>query len=222
MKKHIIIVAGGSGLRMQTDVPKQFIEIGKLPILMHTISAFYNYDCEINIVLALPKEHIEFWKNLCSKHNFNINHKIVEGGETRFNSVQNALISIENIGLVAIHDAVRPFISSDLISRCFDTAEKLGNAIPAVEIVESVREISEFENITIDRNKLRAIQTPQTFKTEIIKLAFEKATHNKFTDDASVLENIGEKINLIEGEKNNIKITTQQDLNFSNYLLNNK
>lgn len=222
MKKHIIIVAGGSGLRMQTDVPKQFIEIGNLPILMHSITAFYNYDNKINIVLALPKAHFEFWKNLCKKHDFKIKHKIVEGGETRFNSVQNALNSIENEGLVAIHDAVRPFITPDLISRCFDTAEKLGNAIPAIEIVESVREISDTSNKTIDRSKLRAIQTPQTFKTEIIKLAFEKANHNKFTDDASVLENIGEKINLIEGEKNNIKITTLQDLNFANYILNIK
>jgi 2-C-methyl-D-erythritol 4-phosphate cytidylyltransferase len=222
MKKHLIIVAGGSGLRMQTAVPKQFIEISGVPILMHTIMSFFNFDKEINIVLALPKEHFEFWKKLCIKHNFTIKHQIIEGGETRFNSVKNALNTIENSGLVAIHDAVRPFVSSDLISRCFETAQKLGNAIPAIEIVESLREISETGNKTIDRNKIRAIQTPQTFKTEIIKLAFEKASHNKFTDDASVLENIGEKINLIEGEKNNIKITTQQDLNFANYLLNNK
>jgi len=212
LNKTAIIVAGGRGLRMGQEIPKQFLLLNNLPILMHTISAFKNADSKTNIVVALPKDHIEYWKNLCLTHNFTTEHRLVEGGETRFNSVKNALHSIENQGLVAIHDGVRPLISTELINRAFDEAEKNGNAIPCCDMNDSMRQISDGKNFAVNRTEYKSIQTPQTFQTQLIKEAFDKAIGIFFTDDASVFEAHGNTINLIKGDDFNIKITTTKDL----------
>ncbi len=211
MRKTVIIVAGGSGSRMKTDIPKQFIIIKGKPVLMHTMIAFFNYDNSIEIVLVLPEQHIEYWESLVEKHNFAIPHKIVKGGEERFYSVKNALDIIDS-DLVAIHDAVRPFVTYDVISEAFSTAELKGNAIPVIPVNESVRQIVKDKNIAIERDNIMLIQTPQCFHTDIIKKAYEAPYKPEFTDDASVLEATGVKINLTTGNEHNIKITRPVDL----------
>lgn len=215
MQKSVVIVAGGAGLRMGSEVPKQFIIIGTRPILMHTITAFYEYDEDINIVLVLPQSQFVYWDELCQKHNFTIKHKVVMGGDSRFQSVKNGLNTIENTtnGLVAIHDGVRPFIDNDIIENSFQAAEKYGNGIVAVKLKDSIRiEQENGSNKAFDRSKCHLIQTPQTFKVALIQKAFQQQESDLFTDDATVLEGIGEQIHLVEGSYKNIKITTKEDL----------
>lgn len=206
-----MIVAGGSGTRMQSELPKQFIKLKGEPILMHTIRAF-SFD-GIKVIVVLPKSQIIFWKELCQKQAFFLEHKVVEGGKTRFESVKNGLNSIEaNEGLVAIHDGVRPIIKKEIIISSFLSAEKNGNAIVSVPLKDSIREINKDQNEHKDRSKYRLIQTPQTFQLQLIRSAFEVDYKTHFTDDASVLEYAGNKINLIDGDYRNIKITTPEDL----------
>ena len=215
MKKHTIIVAGGKGLRMNTNLPKQFIAVKGEPILMHTIDAFFRYDNQIQIVVVLPESDISFWKELCTTHSFSIHHEIAIGGETRFDSVQNGLKKINDEGLVAIHDGVRPFVSNETIQRCFQTAAEIGNAIPAVELVDSIRKVENEWNVAVNRTEYKLIQTPQVFDVKKIKDAYKTASaesKSMFTDDASVFEFAGNTINLVEGNRENIKITTAFDL----------
>ncbi len=219
MKKNVIIVAGGSGMRMGADIPKQFLLLKGKAILMHTIDLFYKYDPAINIVLVLPKSQIDYWKNLCASQNYNIKHRIVEGGETRFYSVKNGLNHVEE-GFVAIHDGVRPMLSIDLIDKLFNTAIEKGNAIPAVGINESLRIFDENSNKTIDRQSIKIVQTPQVFRVDEIKMSYTQAYKSEFTDDASVLESMDYEINLVEGDKKNIKITTSFDLLLVEALIN--
>lgn len=208
-----LIVAGGSGLRMGADVPKQFIMINGLPILMHTLNVFARIPAVNEIVLVLPESQIEQWKLLCQKHQFIVNHTIVKGGETRYQSVKNGLMSISNTNaLIAIHDGVRPLVSKDVIENCFATAEKYGNAIPVIKPVESVRLEMGTNSKIADREKVFLVQTPQVFKSSIIKKGYETPYQPSFTDDASVAEFMGEKIQLVEGNRENIKITTPFDL----------
>lgn len=222
MNRYAIIVAGGKGLRMGHDIPKQFLELKNKPILMHTIEAFAKADSSITIIVALPKDSLEYWKNLCKKHDFTIKHKLVEGGETRFDSVKNALSEILENGVVAIHDGVRPLICSALINTLFKEAEISGNAIPCCNVVESLRFVSENSNIAVNRSEYKSIQTPQVFKAEIIKKAYNQAKNNLYTDDASVIEELGYSINLVEGEDTNIKITSQKDLLIANIFIDFK
>ncbi len=218
MHKHAIIVAGGSGTRMQSELPKQFLLLGGKSILMHTIEAFHFDD--IQITLVLPKDQIQIWKDLCLKHNFNHAINIVEGGATRFQSVKNGLNSIaDSTGLVAIHDGVRPFIHRSIISESFNQASIKGSAITSVPLKDSLREVTSESNHAVDRSKFRLIQTPQTFQLAHIKKAFEKPYQSTFTDDASVFENNGHSINLIEGDYRNIKITTPEDLSVAESFL---
>ncbi|MBO3700334.1 2-C-methyl-D-erythritol 4-phosphate cytidylyltransferase [Roseivirga sp. E12] len=211
MRKYAIIVAGGSGTRMLSELPKQFLLLNGRPILMHTIEAF-NFD-GIRIVLVLPEQQIQYWKTLCEKYSFRILHNIIQGGETRFNSVKNGLNSIEDKeGLVAIHDGVRPLIDRSIISMSFTQAESHGNAITSVSLKDSLREVSSGSNRSVDRAAFRLIQTPQTFQLDLIKTAFEVPFQPTFTDDASVFENSGKSIHLIDGDYRNIKITTPEDL----------
>ncbi len=211
MQKYAIIVAGGSGTRMQSELPKQFLQLNGKPILMHTIEAF-RFD-DIAITLVLPKEQLEYWKELCSTHNFNTHHKVVEGGETRFQSVKNGLNSIEgHEGIVAIHDGVRPLINQLIISESFKQAEAMGCAITSVPLKDSLREVTLTSNHSVDRSDFRLIQTPQTFQLALIKKTFDAPYQSTFTDDASVFENSGHTIHLIEGDYKNIKITTPEDL----------
>lgn len=206
-----MIVAGGSGTRMQSELPKQFIKLKGEPILMHTIRAF-SYD-GIKVTVVLPKSQISFWNELCQKQAFFLEHTVVKGGNTRFESVKNGLNSIEvNEGLVAIHDGVRPIIKKEIIDLAFMSAEQNGNAIVSVPLKDSIRKVEYKQNEHKDRSKYRLIQTPQTFQLQLIKSAFEVNYQSHFTDDASVLEYAGHRINLIDGDYRNLKITTPEDL----------
>lgn len=211
MQNYALIVAGGSGARMQSELPKQFIELAGKPILMHTLEAF-DFD-DIQIILVLPQSQISYWKTLCIKHDFTINHKIVNGGNTRFQSVKNGLTSIETFdGLVAIHDGVRPLIKREVIVNSFQEANDRGNAVVSVPSKDSLRKISGPSNEAVKRADFKIIQTPQTFQVQLIKKAFETPYQESFTDDASVLESSGQAIYLIQGNYSNIKITTPEDL----------
>jgi len=210
MQKHALIVAGGSGTRMKSDLPKQFISLNGMPILMHTLKAFSFNDASITLVL--PEAQISFWKELCQKHAFFLAHQIVAGGLSRFESVKNGLSQLPDIGLVAIHDGVRPIISEEIIEASYTEASLKGNAIVSVPLKDSIREVSAQGNRAVERDNYRLIQTPQTFQLPLIKKAFDTPYSDAFTDDASVLEHAGEEINLIEGDYRNIKVTTPEDL----------
>ncbi len=215
MDLNVIIVAGGKGKRMQSETPKQFLNISNKPILLHTIERFYNFSNDINIVVVLPAPFIEFWKSLCRKYNCTIKHKVVEGGDARFFSVKNGLAHISKNSLVAVHDGVRPLVSDSTIHNVIETARKKGNAIPAVRINESVRKLDSNITFPVDRNNYRIIQTPQCFHTDLLLNAYEQDFKESFTDDATVVESLGEKINLVDGNFENIKITHPVDLKFA-------
>lgn len=217
--KYAIIVAGGSGLRMQSAIPKQFIEIGGLPILMRTIKAFHQYSKDIHIILVIPETQFALWHDLVDKHHFNIACQLVKGGETRFDSVKNGLQVIENEGLVAVHDGVRPFITTQIIDQCYKSAEEFGSGVAAVIPKDSIREVIDAGSKSVNRNNYRLIQTPQTFKLSVIKQAYKAIDNKGFTDDASVVENAGHKISLVEGAYSNIKITTPEDIKIAQALL---
>ena len=219
MKLYVLIVAGGTGERMKSGIPKQFIEIAGKPILMHTIERFRDFDESIDIILVLPENQLRFWSELQKKYSFDVPHTLVKGGKTRFNSVRNGLGFIYEPGLVAIHDGVRPFVSIETIKRCFDTAEKLGNAIPVISPSDSLRIVAENGNEPVDRTKIKLVQTPQVFRTELIRYAYRQDYMPEFTDDAIVLERTGAKINLVEGNRENIKITNPEDLLIAGALL---
>ncbi len=215
MHKYAIIVAGGKGERMGASTPKQFLELAGKPILMHTLEKFRETSPSIEIILALPENQIDFWEGLFHKYKFpRVRHQIVKGGETRFHSVQNALKLVKEESLVAIHDGVRPLVASETIDRCFETAEEKGNAIPVVEVVDSLRHYSKQEktNEAVSRSCYKIVQTPQCFTSEVILKAYEQDFDKLFTDDATVVEKLGETINLVEGNRGNIKITTAEDL----------
>jgi len=218
-KNYVIITAGGSGKRMGTEIPKQFLPISGMPILMHSIKRFYTYNKDLNIILSLPEEYIPFWKNLCNKHNFNIEHKVVVGGNTRFYSIKNALKEVLGNGFVAVHDGVRPLVSFETIKKTFDGALKHGNAVASFDIVFSIRKNESEKSVAVNRNLFKEIQTPQTFKITMLKKAYEQNYDDCFTDDASVVEKLGENINLTEGNRENIKITTPADIKIAEALL---
>lgn len=213
MKKYSLIVAGGSGTRMNHSLPKQFIKIGNYPILMHTIFQFTRLNEPLEIILVLPENEIDTWNELVAAYNFKIQVQIVYGGSTRVESVKNGLAQIkEENSLVAIHDGVRPFIRPEIIQKSFDIAQEKGNAIVAVNPKDSIREIKGDRNVSRNRADYRLIQTPQTFKTPLIQEAYQQKNIELFTDDAGVAENNGLHIHLIEGDYRNIKITTPEDL----------
>ena len=220
-QNHVIIVAGGSGKRMDADIPKQFLLLNGKPVLMHTCETFYSFDPALSLIIVLPAEHISTWEALCKTHSFTIPHRIVEGGPERFYSVRNALRTIHpDEYLVAIHDGVRPLVSHETIQTAFDAAFKYGNAIPVIPVIESVREQSLTGNHIVDRSKLQLIQTPQVFKSALICKAYEQDYASTYTDDASVLEKMGEKIVLTQGNPENIKITRPIDLIIAEALMN--
>lgn len=221
MKKIVIIVAGGTGTRMQGMIPKQFIEINGKPVIIFSLEAFYQYDNSIQFIIALHGEYFSMWRKIIKKYPVFSGHTIVPGGKTRFHSVLNALKMIEEDSLVAIHDAVRPLVSRATISRCFQTAEINGCAIPCLEISESVREITSIGTRPVNRDKFRTIQTPQVFRSDILKTAYRRTYRINFTDDATVVEKAGYRITLVEGNRENIKITTKEDLILAESLLNN-
>lgn len=219
--KSVIIVAGGIGNRMQSEVPKQFLLLKNKPILCHTIEKFNSFDTSISIVLVLPENQFEYWKDLCKKYSFTIDHQLVKGGETRFESVKNGLDLISDDQLVAIHDGVRPLISENVIKNCFLKAEDSGASIPVVSINESLRSLTNDGSRIINRDEIKLVQTPQVFKSSIIKKAYNQAFQESFTDDASVLESDGGSVTLVDGNRENIKITQALDLKIAEALIDN-
>jgi 2-C-methyl-D-erythritol 4-phosphate cytidylyltransferase len=217
--KIAIIVAGGKGERMNADIPKQFLEIQGKPILMRTLDVFHKFDASMQLILVLPAFQIDFWENLCKKHNFTLPHQIVEGGNARFYSVKNGLETVEVPALVAIHDGVRPLVSHQTISRCFEAAEKFDAAIPVVELFDSIRQLTKDGSQSVDRNAFKLVQTPQIFDAELLKKAYKQDFSPLFTDDASVVEAMGAKVELVEGNRENIKITTEFDLKIAETLI---
>jgi len=220
MGKFVVIVAGGSGKRMGNTIPKQFLFLNGKPVLMHTIDAFIGFTETLKIILVLPEGQIDHWKSLCQENNFNTSIQVVIGGETRFQSVKNALDSIkEPNGIVAIHDGVRPLINSEVISNTFDAAEKFGSAVAAVPLKDSIRKIEGKRNVAIERRKFWSIQTPQTFNLALLKKAYQIEYNASFTDDATVMEHDGNDIHLVHGDYKNIKITTKEDLTIAEAFL---
>ncbi len=211
-KRYALIVAGGSGSRMNSKLPKQFLPICGLPVLMHTLQRFYEYDNSIEIVLVVPSLQFNTWKDLVKQHNFTIPHNMVAGGAVRFESVKNGLSALSDEGIVAIHDGVRPLVSFETLERCFETTFKEGNALPVLPVVESLRKKEVNMNKPVDRSKYFGVQTPQTFWVSQIKEAYKQPYDPAFTDDAMVLEQFGQAIHLVQGNRENIKITHPEDL----------
>ena len=213
---YVIIVAGGKGMRMGCELPKQFLPVAGKPVLMRTIERFYQFNRDLNFIIVLPQSQQACWRSLCAEHHFTISHTVVNGGDTRFASSKNGLSYIPNEaqGLVAIHDGVRPFVSVDVIDRCFNEARTSGTAIPVIPAIDSLRQIDTEtgDTFTVNRSLFQAVQTPQVFDITLARKAFSQPYSDKFTDDASVIESLGIKINTVEGNRENIKLTTPIDL----------
>jgi len=221
-KEYAVIVSGGSGKRMKSVVPKQYLPLNGLPVIMHTINVFYEYSRDINIIVVIPKPDFDSWEKLCIQFQFQIPVLLASGGKTRFQSVKNGLDMTGDKGLVAIHDGVRPLVSKEIISNSFQLAALKGSAVAAVRLKESIMIIDKNQTKTVDRSKYRLIQTPQTFQIPIIKKAYQQPERTSFTDDASVVEKYGYKISLFEGSYKNIKITTPEDLPTAELFLKQK
>ncbi len=211
MKKFALIVAGGRGRRMKEVLPKQFADLNGKPLLMHTFDAFLKFDPDMEFLLVLPEKEIHSWETLCDKYHFVQKHTVIPGGETRFHSVKNGLAQINEEGIVFIHDGVRPLVSPQTIGNCYQMALEKGNALPVIAPSESVREVTNGQNRAVDRTRYFLVQTPQTFRVSLIKEAYSREYSENFTDDASVLESTGMKIHLVEGNRENIKITWPED-----------
>lgn len=211
-KEYALIVAGGKGTRMNAALPKQFLVVDGLPILMHTLYAFFRYSEKVEVILVLPESDFETWNSLCREYNFSKPVQLQKGGDTRFQSVKNGLDLIEGDGLVAIHDGVRPLVSEDMIGASFRLAALHGSAVAAVRLKESIRMTNQDRTQAMDRSQFRLIQTPQTFQVSLIKKAYLQKEDASLTDDASVAERAGHIISLFEGSYENIKVTTPEDL----------
>jgi 2-C-methyl-D-erythritol 4-phosphate cytidylyltransferase len=224
LKTYAIIVAGGSGTRMRSTVPKQFLPLDGKPVLMHTIAAFHNCEAEPHIILALHADFHDYWKELCLAHNFDIPHQLIAGGDTRFHSVKNGLnlIRDEENTIVAVHDAVRPLTTREVIDESYRYAAEYGNAIAAVKSRDSVRQLQDSHSIALTREEIYLIQTPQTFQARQLKKAYEQPYSPKFTDDASVVEQSGMPVYLISGSYQNLKITFPEDIAIAELLLARK
>ncbi len=250
MRKYAVIVAGGKGLRMGSDIPKQFLPVGGVPVLMRTLQTFYAYDAALSLILVLPASQQDYWQSLCQQHRFTVPHRVVCGGDTRFHSVKNGLdtilrevdesterniprrtenstaqhggVSFEATGeiLVAVHDGVRPFVAPEVIEVCFQTAERTGAAIPVVDVVETVRQLTpDGVSRTVSRSDYKLVQTPQVFSLQLLRRAYAQPYDTRFTDDASVVEALGHQVALVPGNRENIKITTPYDIKVANALV---
>ena len=216
MKKVALIVAGGKGERMNTDIPKQFLVLNDLPILMHSLNAFSHLD---KIILVLPRAQIENWEELCKQYNFILKHTVVAGGINRFGSVKNGLAKIDEGSIVAIHDGVRPLVSKNLIDKLIGATKKGNGIIPIVAVKDSIRKVEGHKSKAVSRSALYKVQTPQCFFASTLKDAYKQNFSLFFTDDASVLESNGGKIITILGEEKNLKITTEEDLRIAEALI---
>lgn len=212
---YLIIVAGGKGLRMGGSIPKQFLPLCGKPVLMHTIERFKVWDKHLNIILVLPRDQHDYWQQLCRNYDFTIEYMLADGGETRFHSVQNGLSLIpgDAEGVVGVHDGVRPLVSVDVMAQCYAAASEAKAVIPVVPVVETLRYIgAEKAGVNVQRNDYKLVQTPQTFDIQLLKQAYRQPHQDAFTDDASVVEALGQKVAMIDGNRENIKITTPFDL----------
>ena len=222
MRTVIVIVAGGSGTRFGAQLPKQFLELGGKPILMRSIEAFG--DGSFDVIVTLPVDQMDLWRELCKKHAFAVPHRVVPGGETRWHSVKNALDSISDpvdVDVIAVHDGVRPLATIGLIQRLLNTARSCGSAIPVVSLNDSVRQVEDGGmSHALDRSSLRAVQTPQVFDARLLLESYSQPYNPTFTDDASVVEHAGHAVTLVEGDPQNLKITRPMDLALAEYLLN--
>lgn len=215
----VIITAGGIGKRMKSSLPKQFLLVDEKPILMHTIEQFYHYDSKFELILTLPEDWHLFWEELMAEHDFQIPHRIVSGGEERYHSVKNALNYCQG-DYILVHDGVRPIVDHDLIARCLQKLRKKDAVIPVVPVYESLRKNVDGKTIAVDRKDYIIVQTPQCFKREAILKGYEKDYHEGVTDDATIVEEAGYTIHTVQGNKNNIKITHQNDLKIAEAILN--
>ena len=221
MKKYIIIVAGGKGLRMGGDIPKQFLPIKGKPVLMRTMEAFHAYDAQIELILVLPVDHQPYWKSLCEEYHFTLSHRIANGGETRFHSVKNGLALVDDMqGVVGVHDGVRPFVAQSVIKTCYTEAASGKAVVPVIDVVETVRHlVQDGGSETVPRSDYKLVQTPQVFPVELLKRAYEQEYIPHFTDDASVVEMLGYQVTLVAGNRENIKLTTPFDLKVAEALI---
>ena len=221
---YIVIVAGGKGLRMGSDIPKQFLPIGGKPVLMRTLERFREYSADLQIILVLPEAQQDYWRQLCEKYHFDVKYQLANGGQTRFHSVQNglALVPDDAEGVVGVHDGVRPFPSIEVIRNCFETARTAKAVIPVIPVVETVRHLEGERSVTVPRDEYKLVQTPQTFDIQLLKAANRQPYNDGFTDDASVVESFGHEITLVEGNRENIKITTPYDITIAEATLNSK
>jgi len=222
VRDYIIVVAGGKGLRMGSDIPKQFLAIGGKPVLMRTLERFREYSDDLQIILVLPESQQEYWQELCKKYDFKVKYLLANGGQTRFHSVQNGLAMVPDDaeGVVGVHDGVRPFPSIGVIRNCYETARIAKAVIPVIPVVETVRHLNNGNSMTVPRDEYRLVQTPQTFDIQLLKAANHQPYNDGFTDDASVVESYGHKITLVEGNRENIKITTPYDITVAEAIIN--
>ena len=218
---YVIIVAGGKGLRMGSDIPKQFLPIGGKPVLMRTLERFRAYSSDLQIILVLPEAQQDYWRQLCEEYHFDVEYQLANGGQTRFHSVQNglALVPDDAEGVVGVHDGVRPFPSIEVIRNCYEIAREKKAVIPVIPVVETVRHLENKDSVTVPRSDYRLVQTPQTFDIQLLKAANHQPYNDSFTDDASVVESYGHAITLVEGNRENIKITTPYDMKIAEVLI---
>ena len=220
MKRGVVIVAGGTGRRMESEIPKQYMELNGKPVILHTLEKFFQFDPDIKVVLVMANDHYKFWNEIPLSHEYGSRVEIVPGGKSRFDSVKNGLSLIEDGLVVGIHDAVRPLVSMETLERCYEAAAERGSGIPVIDMEESVRMVKEQgHSVRMDRSKLRRVQTPQVFKSELIKEAYRQPCDQEFTDDAAVYESLFETVRLVKGNRENIKITTPTDLQLASILI---
>lgn len=220
-KDYIIIVAGGKGLRMGGDLPKQFLPVDGKPVLMRTIERFRQYSEAIGIILVLPHAQQDYWRQLCKEYHFNVEHTVVDGGGTRFQSCKNGIAAVPDdaTGVVGIHDGVRPFVTVDVIARTYEAAREHGAAMPVMPVTDTLRYVAgEDGGHNVLRSDYRTVQTPQTFDIQLIKRAYDVPYSEAFTDDASVAEAAGHKVVMVEGCRENIKLTTPYDLLLADFI----
>ncbi len=218
---YIIIVAGGKGLRMGTEVPKQFLPVGGVPVLMRTLNRFHDCRPDLGIILVLPHEQQEYWSQLCRQYHFDVPHRVVDGGATRFDSSRHGLAAIPDDcqGVVGIHDGVRPFVSAQVIDRCYARARQCGAVIPVLPVTDTLRQTgADGSGHNVLRSDYRIVQTPQVFDIQLLKRAFHQPYSDQFTDDASVVEALGCSVEMVEGNRENIKLTTPFDLKVAEIL----
>ncbi|MFC3417208.1 2-C-methyl-D-erythritol 4-phosphate cytidylyltransferase [Algoriphagus hitonicola] len=222
MKKAAVLVAGGKGTRMGGSISKQYLPIAGKPVLMHTLEVFYRVDPSIELIVVLPESDFELWEELVKNHQFTVPHHRVAGGNSRFQSVRNGLKSISfDEGLVAIHDAVRPFVKEEVVAASFEEAARSGSAIAVVALKDSIRKLTDDgKSFFQERQYFRLVQTPQTFQLAKIRKAFQVTELPQFTDDATVYEHQGWQVSLIPGNPENIKLTTPEDMVYADFLIN--